>query len=274
MLLSDRRLDGRSGYLGVCDAGAPPCLQTFTGVVLLIFFLLQEGLDNDETTALKLHFASNSKIGDVQKQIKEAVLNPSTLEQGKLEMLMAKAEHSRLTGPDVTKLRDLLNRIQITKGMLEQAIVEKKEAQLIQSLNEGRELNLNPVILQQGERALQQIIERRNKRLMAKNAMSTPAMQAIALSSVTPNGGSNPQSELQEVANASAPAVKMSLMQEVSPFFSFTSPVIVSTLTFLSGKYCSAAFCFIDGITFSSRETDSSNSCSACSSARPRKCCF
>jgi hypothetical protein len=163
-----------------------------------------------------MHFASNSKVSDVQKQIKEAVLNPGTLEQGKLEMLMAKAEHSRLTGPDVTKLREMLTRIQITKGTLEQAIVEKKEAQLIQSLNEGRQLNLNPILLQQGERVLQQIVERRNKRMMAKNTMSTPAMQAIALSSGTSSASSNPQSEKQEAAGVSGSAVKLSLTQEVS----------------------------------------------------------
>ncbi len=128
---------------------------------------------------------------------------------------MAKAEHARLSGPDVSKLRDLLNRIQITKGSLEQAIVEKKEAQLIQSLSEGRELNLNPVLLQQGERALQQIIERKNKRLMAKNGMSTPAMQAIAMSSASSNMASNVQSDQQDVASLAAPAAKMSLIQEV-----------------------------------------------------------
>ena len=131
---------------------------------------------------------------------------------------MAKAEHARLSGPDVSKLRDLLNRIQITKGSLEQAIVEKKESQLIQSLNEGRELNLNPVLLQQGERALQQIIERKNKRLMAKmgSGMSTPAMQAIAMSSASSNMASNAQSDKQDAAAISAaPAAKMSLIQEV-----------------------------------------------------------
>ena len=131
---------------------------------------------------------------------------------------MAKAEHARLSGPDVSKLRDLLNRIQITKGSLEQAIVEKKEAQLIQSLSEGRELNLNPVLLQQGERALQQIIERKNKRLMAKmgSGMSTPAMQAIAMSSASSNMASNAQSDKQDAAAISAaPAAKMSLIQEV-----------------------------------------------------------
>ena len=117
--------------------------------------VLQEGLDNEETAALKLHFASTSKISDVQNQIKDAVQNPGTMEQGKLEMLMAKAEHARLTGPDVLKLRNLLSRIQVTKGLLEQAIVEKKESQLIQALQEGRDLCLNPVLLQEGERALQ-----------------------------------------------------------------------------------------------------------------------
>ena len=214
-----------------------------------------------------MHFASNSKVSDVQKQIKEAVLNPGTLEQGKLEMLMAKAEHSRLTGPDVTKLREMLTRIQITKGTLEQAIVEKKEAQLIQSLNEGRQLNLNPILLQQGERVLQQIVERRNKRMMAKNTMSTPAMQAIALSSGTSSASSNPQSEKPEAAGVSGSAVKLSLTQEVSVHKSCTSCVMISMLTFLSGKYSSAALCIIDRFPFSSRETCSPTSCAACSGA-------
>ena len=126
-------------------------------------------------------------------------------------MLMAKAEHARLTGPDVSKLRDLLNRIQATKGLLEQAIVEKKEAQLIQALQDGRELGLNPVLLEEGERALQRIIERRSKRLLSKNGMSTPAMQAIAMSSVNLSA----QSSIQDSVAQSAPAAKMSLIQEV-----------------------------------------------------------
>ncbi len=147
----------------------------------------------------------------MQVQIKEAVQNPGTLEQGRLEMLMAKAEHARLTGPDVSKLRDLLNRIQVTKGLLEQAIVEKKEAQLIQALQDGRELCLNPVLLEEGERALQRIIERRSKRLLSKNGMSTPAMQAIAMSSVN----LSMQSSIQESVAQTAPAAKMSLIQEV-----------------------------------------------------------
>jgi hypothetical protein len=180
---------------------------------LLLIYSLQEGLENDETAALKLHFASTSKISDVQSQIKDAVQSPGTLEQGKLEMLMAKAEHARLTGPDVSKLREILNRIQATKGLLEQAIVEKKEAQLVQSLQEGRELKLNPVLLQEGERALQRIIERKNRRLLSKNGMSTPAMQAIAISSAT----SSESAALQE-NGGSAASGKMSLIQEVSRF--------------------------------------------------------
>jgi hypothetical protein len=179
----------------------------------LLIYSLQEGLENDETAALKLHFASTSKISDVQSQIKDAVQSPGTLEQGKLEMLMAKAEHARLTGPDVSKLREILNRIQATKGLLEQAIVEKKEAQLVQSLQEGRELKLNPVLLQEGERALQRIIERKNRRLLSKNEMSTPAMQAIAISSAN----STVSASLQDTAVPSG-AGKMSLIQEVSCF--------------------------------------------------------
>jgi hypothetical protein len=176
-------------------------------------YSLQEGLENDETAALKSHFASTSKISDVQSQIKDAVHNHSTLEQGKLEMLMAKAEHARLTGPDVSKLREILNRIQATKGLLEQAIVEKKEAQLVQALQEGRELKLNPVLLQEGERALQRIIERKNRRLLSKNEMSTPAMQAIAI----PPATSGESAALHE-NGGSAASGKMSLIQEVSRF--------------------------------------------------------
>ena len=66
----------------------------------------------------------------MQIQIKDAVQNPGTIDPGKLEMLIAKAEHARLTGPDVSKLRELLTRIQVTKGSLEQAIAEKKEAEI------------------------------------------------------------------------------------------------------------------------------------------------
>lgn len=132
---------------------------------------------------------------------------------------MAKAEHAHLTGPDVSKLRDLLNRIQVTKGLLEQAIVEKKEAQLIQALQDGRELGLNPVLLDEGERALQRIIERRNKRLLSKNGMSTPAMQAIAMSSVN----LTMQSSNQESVAQTASAAKMSLIQEVFCSFLRTS---------------------------------------------------
>jgi hypothetical protein len=260
--------------------------------------LSQEGLDNDETTALKLHFASNSKISDVQKQIKDAVLNPSSFQQGKLEVLMAKAEHARLSGPDVSKLRDLLNRIQITKGSLEQAIVEKKESQLIQSLNEGRELNLNPVLLQQGERALQQIIERKNKRLMAKmgSGMSTPAMQAIAMSSASSNMASNAQSDKQDAAAISAaPAAKMSLIQEVirslslcvflygfTPlfilfiylFYLFFMYFFVMLTLILSGKHSSAPICIIVCFPFRPRETGGPGRCAACPGARPRKRCI
>jgi hypothetical protein len=173
--------------------------------------MLQEGLDNDETTALKLHFASTSKISDVQIQIKDAVQNPGAIDPGKLEMLIAKAEHARLTGPDVSKLRELLTRIQVTKGSLEQAIAEKKEAQLIQALQEGRELCLNPTLLQEGNRVLQRIIERKSKRMMAKNEMSTPAMQAIAMSAVS----SSIDPSRQDTSAQPAPAVKMSLIQEV-----------------------------------------------------------
>ena len=205
---------------------------------------------------------------------------------------MAKAEHARLSGPDVSKLRDLLNRIQITKGSLEQAIVEKKESQLIQSLNEGRELNLNPVLLQQGERALQQIIERKNKRLMAKmgSGMSTPAMQAIAMSSASSNMASNAQSDKQDAAAISAaPAAKMSLIQEVirslslcvflygfTPLFIylFFMYFFVMLTLILSGKHSSAPICIIVCFPFRPRETGGPSRCAACPGARPRKRCI
>jgi hypothetical protein len=157
----------------------------------------------------------------VQNQIKDAVQHPGTMEQGKLEMLMAKAEHARLTGPDVLKLRNLLSRIQVTKGLLEQAIVEKKESQLIQALQEGRDLCLNPVLLQEGERALQRINERKTKRLLAKNEMSTPAMQAISISSATLNADNSSQP---------AAAAKMSLIQEVFAPSCFVSILLTQPL--------------------------------------------
>ncbi len=227
---SDRRVGRCAGHFGVTDAGAcatcdHACLARYMGRaayhphVITLTFLPQEGLDNDETSALKLHFASTSKISDVLSQIKDAVQNPSRLEQGKLEVLMAKADHARLTGPDVTKLRELLNRIQAVKGLLEQAVTEKKEAQLVQALQEGRELGLSTILLEEGERTLQRIIERKNKRLLAKNQGSTPAMQAIALASASLSSsaapGSMSGSVVLEDLSSSAAAPKLSLIQEV-----------------------------------------------------------
>ena len=255
--------------------------------VITLTFLPQEGLDNDETSALKLHFASTSKISDVLSQIKDAVQNPSRLEQGKLEVLMAKADHARLTGPDVTKLRELLNRIQAVKGLLEQAVTEKKEAQLVQALQEGRELGLSTILLEEGERTLQRIIERKNKRLLAKNQGSTPAMQAIAMASASLSSsaapGSMSGSVVLEDLPSSAVAPKLSLIQEVlaSHHFAFFCPVMFSvfhvsmmTLTRLpAGKRCSPALRSVNGVSFPPGETNRRCSGAACAGARPRVCC-
>jgi hypothetical protein len=61
-------------------------------------------------------------------------------------------------------------------------------------------------MLQEGERVLQRIIERKSKRAMAKNIMSTHAMQAISVPG---------EAESVQETESSAFAVKMSLIQEV-----------------------------------------------------------
>ena len=195
---------------------------------------------------------------------------------------MAKAEHARLTGPDVAKLRELSNRIQATKGLLEQAVVEKKEAQLIQALQEGRELGLSSILLEEGERTLQRIIERKNKRLLAKNQGSTPAMQAIALASAPFASSAAPSSQnasvVLEDAPSSATAPKLSLIQEVfshPPFFCMSSfsVSIISLALRTAGECCGAAICPIHGFSLSSGEANRRRSCSARAGARPGSCC-